>query len=174
MIVREATLHDAVRITPWLRQADLEEIQAASGLDPLEALVSSWAHSNLRLVVCDDAGVPWFFSGCSNAPWGNGEGSPWAVATTAIRFHKRWLIEHTPALWSFSDQYFPVQRNFVDERNTAHIRWLRWSGCKIVRRHPTFGHEQRPFLEFVREAPCASTPCPCPWAPLAYRPSVDF
>jgi hypothetical protein len=32
----------------------------------------------------------------------------------------------------------------------VHIRWLKWMGCTFIKRHSTYGVEQRPFLEFVR------------------------
>lgn len=47
------------------------------------------------------------------------------------------------------EQLYPVLFNLIDERNTVHMRWLRWMGFTFIRR-TTYGHEQRPFLEFIK------------------------
>lgn len=44
----------------------------------------------------------------------------------------------------------PLLFNFVDARNTVHIRWLRWMGFTFLRLHPEYGVERRPFWEFAR------------------------
>ena len=45
---------------------------------------------------------------------------------------------------------FPVLFNYIDARNTVHLRWLTFMGFTIIKKHETFGYEGRPFYEFVK------------------------
>ena len=48
------------------------------------------------------------------------------------------------------NQDYLVLTNYVDVRNTAAKRWLRWLGFRFVRIVEDFGYEKRPFYEVVR------------------------
>ena len=45
---------------------------------------------------------------------------------------------------------FPVLFNYIDARNTVHLRWLKFMGFTIIKKHEIFGYEGRPFYEFVK------------------------
>jgi hypothetical protein len=45
---------------------------------------------------------------------------------------------------------YDVVYNNIDKRNTLHIKWLKWLEFSFIKEMPQYGHEKRPFLEFVR------------------------
>jgi len=142
-------LEDLAPLAERLRPEDVEEIKAARGVDPLVAI-------QFGLQVSD----PCFILGTPEDPYCGilgvtktfipGAGGIWMLATPDLVKHQiKFLRGCKGALEELHDRY-PVLWNCVDERNEVHIKWLRWLGFKFIMRHPYYGVEKRPFLEFVR------------------------
>ena len=45
---------------------------------------------------------------------------------------------------------YPILFNFVDARNTTHVKWIKYMGFSIIQEHATFGVEGRLFYEFAK------------------------
>ena len=43
--------------------------------------------------------------------------------------------------------------NYIDARNEQSLRWLRWTGFKLLEAHPEHGREKRLFFTFARFDP---------------------
>lgn len=43
--------------------------------------------------------------------------------------------------------------NYIDARNEQSMRWLRWTGFRLLEAHPEFGREGRLFFTFARYEP---------------------
>lgn len=144
--VRPASIKDTKFIAQHMRESDVMEIRAASGLTPLEALQHSIILSDTTLVGSADR--PFCIFGVAPSP-NPLAGIVWLLGTDEIIQHRRaFLAQCRDWLDRFHDTY-PVLFNFVDERNTVHVHWLKWLGAVFIHRHPEFGKERRPFLEFV-------------------------
>ncbi len=79
-------------------------------------------------------------------------GAVWLLGSDALTqppLRRQFLVEGTVYLDTLH-RFRPLLWNVVDERNTLHVRWLKWMGFTFINRHPYYGAEQRPFLEFVR------------------------
>jgi len=77
-------------------------------------------------------------------------GSVWLLTSPHIT--KIWLpFLRGSREWAakLNDKY-PVLTNAVDEEYKLAINWLRFSGFTFIKRHQTWGGNNRPFLEFVR------------------------
>lgn len=135
-----------------LRAADRAELRAASGLGVTEALKRSLAATPDPMVGANEYGLPVCVGGV--VPFGDGmRGAVWAVATVDVEGHRvSFLRRSIPWVKRWQEQY-PILTNAVDERNTVHIEWLKWLGFTFINRHPHYGAERRPFLEFVRVDP---------------------
>lgn len=60
------------------------------------------------------------------------------------------FLRHSPMeLQKFHCNY-PLLYNYVDARNETHIKWIKWMGFSIIKKHATFGAEGRTFYEFVK------------------------
>ncbi len=147
MTVRESVLHDCYEIAENIREADRREILAMSGAEPLEAMVSSFMCSDEpRTILAGDTPVAMFGAGFVEP----GVGMGWLMGTDGIHdIPMQFLRETKYELEQLHDTY-EMLFNYVDERNTVHVKWLRWLGFKFINRHEQFGVENRPFFEFVR------------------------
>jgi len=141
---------DADYIASRLRTADRQEIAANSGLPPRDAIQRCTDASVILCTVVGCSGRPCAVFGV--VPCGPITGCIWLLGTDELvspPVRRQFIAEGRVWLDRLHD-FRPLLFNFVDERNTLHIRWLKWVGCTFINRHPTYGHEARPFLEFVR------------------------
>ena len=111
------------KITPHLRQADVDEINAMTDLPPGVAVAFSIAHSERGFAAEVDGELIAIF-GISN-------GLIWLVATDEIN-------KYPITFYRLSKKIFPALRkgydyleNYVDARNTLSLRWLKWLGFTI-------------------------------------------
>jgi len=144
--IRLATPDDALYVGQRLRQRDVDEVRAASGLTPEAALSASLAVSTSAWVVLDGTPVAVF----GVAPIADGIGAPWLLATDAFRAQSRYLMRHSEEYLQRMLGEYPVLMNYVDVRNADSLRYLRRVGFVFTAYEPEFGVERRPFLQFMR------------------------
>lgn len=142
-IIKAAPCHVA-SIAARMRQADRDEVFAASGHTPLAALSFSYAKSSC----CWTA----FFNGRPEVMWGvgdinilNGVGAPWLLGTDAVEENFRAFLRISSGWPNQLLQRYSVLRNFVDARNTVSIRWLEWLGFRLLEPVDISGHQFRLF-----------------------------
>lgn len=150
-----ATRDDAVALAPRLRAADVEEIRAASGLAPAEAVCRSYDFSTHVWAVREFAGRP---IGPAVAPlvalWGvgplslvEGRGCPWLLASDAFEAFGLDIARLSRPLLARMRGHYPRLENRVDARHVRAVRWLSWLGFTIDPVTP-WGVEGRPFHRF--------------------------
>lgn len=113
-----------------MRKADRDEVKAASGKSPFEALAYSLRKSSAAWTAMVD-GRPEVMFGVGDINILTGVGAPWLLGTDAVEKHYVAFLRHSV---SWRDQLlrrYPVLRNFVDDRNRVAIRWLRWLGFTL-------------------------------------------
>lgn len=149
--VRPATQLDAVYLAPRLRRADVQEIQAVSGLAPLRALSIGIQKSLTCRVGCAN-NVPFVIFGVADSliP---GEAAIWMVGTEDIRKYGKTVCRIARQQIQEFHKLFPILRNYADERNKVHLEWLRFLGARFLKKTP-YGVEGRTFREF--EFKCAT------------------
>ena len=146
--VREARLDDIKDLAPLLRHSDIEEIKASAGLSAAEALFLGVCLGKPALTFIEPKGglAGMFGVTPTNDPY---VGAVWMLSSDAIeKYPIHFLRRCKPWVDKFNETY-PVLTNYVDQRNTLHIRWLRWLGFSFVRLIP-YGVNQLPFYEIVR------------------------
>lgn len=148
---RKADILDVMLISPELREEDRAELTAASGMTPYFALERSFEGTPDCRVGLDEHGRYLCIGGV--VPWTGGRGVIWLLATPAILDQRVTFLRHSKAWVERLQRQYPILCNCVDERNTVHIEWLKWLGFTFINRHPEYGAERIPFLEFVRIAP---------------------
>lgn len=142
-----ATWQDALELE--VRPEDVQEFYASSGQTPEQVLHNGFARSPEVMAGRVDGALVCIFGVC---PLGlfSGKWAPWLVASPAMYEHKREFIQYCkPVLDAMLARYNPLQ-NWVDARNTAAIRWLRWLGFTIHDPEP-FGYQGLPFHKFTME-----------------------
>ena len=130
-ITRAATVADAEHLAPRLRQADIDEVEAATGSDPLEALLTSLRHSEEAFVWEVDGEVVCMF-GVAGASLMSDRGSPWMLTSDVLVHHARVFLRGAREAIAYWKKDYSYLCNFVDARNTQAIRWLQWLGFDIL------------------------------------------
>lgn len=143
--VRLATEADALSLAPRLRDADHEEINA-SGRPAEEMLVSGVRSPDPTYVAVDDDDVPQIIFGTGPSP-DPILGFVWMMATPAIGQCWVRLLRETPQWIDRLSEDYDVLANVVHEKNSVHIRWLKWAGFVFLRKVQFNGHG---FYEFAR------------------------
>jgi hypothetical protein len=145
--VRPSVLNDCYVIAENIREDDRRELLAMSGEEPLEAMVSGFIHSDKpRTVLVGDTPVAMFGSG----EFEPGVGTVWLLGTKGIEDISMYFLRESKYWLEHLHENYDLLFNYVDERNTVHIKWLKWLGFTFISRHEKFGVENRPFFEFVR------------------------
>lgn len=113
-----------------MRQADRDEVMAASGRSPKEALLYSLAHSDMAWTgLTDDEPAVMFGAGTINMLYRIG--APWLLGTDQVKTHYR-IFLRSSVLWKshLLSQYNELH-NMVDDRNEVSKRWLVWLGFEL-------------------------------------------
>ena len=140
-------ISEILYIAEHLREADRQEIKAALGQSPREALVEGCVTAKACFMFRDPEGVPTGLFGIVEDPTGVGAVA-WMVSTdgierysmTFLRRCRKWvatLLETYGTLW-----------NYVDARNTVHVKWLRWMGFTLEGPVP-YGYQGLPFYKLI-------------------------
>lgn len=139
----------ADHISKNLRACDLDEIEAMGATTPGEALKVSLALSSHAFAVIGGDGQPCAMFGA--APHAlPGVGIVWMLGTDGILGNSLGIARATRRYFDeLNDAYF-VLWNYIDARNTASLRWLRWGGFKLLK-DVSFGPHQ--FHIFARTNP---------------------
>lgn len=145
---RPATEQDAYLLAPKLRQADLQEIEAAHGTSPLSTLIESYEISSpCFTIVTDDGEVAGMFGVAAGDKEGY-KGVVWMLGSDLLKKHSVSFLRQSHAWVERLHKKYPVLWNFVDARNELHIGWLKWIGVQFVGAGPR-GVQGRIFREFI-------------------------
>lgn len=142
---------DIPLISANMREEDVEEVKAASGLSPREALLWSLLHAKPCMTICLADHTPAAMWGVT--PVDEMMGKIWLLGTDDLVKDypvRRWFLRESRDQIDGLLSFYPVLGNCVDARNKVHIRWLQWMGFTFIAEHPNYGTEGRPFLEFCK------------------------
>lgn len=146
LIIERAILQDAVRIAPILRQADVDELEASSGLPPLTSLLHGIG-TGRSWVIRETGKDPVALFGVT--PFSKTVGIPWMCGTDELSRNKRFFIQHAPAHIAEMLRCYPGGLiNYIDARNTAHIRYIKHFKFQIDGFVSEYGAQKLPFYRF--------------------------
>jgi len=148
--VRPALSRDAASLAPRLRKADLQEIKANLGEDPLVLLEKGIAESSFCNAVVNEDDRPLALFGVVPDMGDADVGLIWLLASDELAAHPFFLLRNSRKWVDILQRQYRVLWNHIDARNELHIRWLKWSGFTLLRRVEEFGVERRPFYEFEK------------------------
>lgn len=148
--IRLAEEADVLWMAPRLREADRQELQAATGESPLVALTKGFEASTPPHVGTLDDEPFVMYGVVPHLPHG---GVIWMLGTPTIEQASTGFLRRTRKEVERLGGDYPRLFNLADARNTVHLRWIKWAGFRFVRKHQNIGKEQRPFVEFERINP---------------------
>ncbi len=126
-----------------VRQADIDEVYSASGLDIKEALRVSLGmtgfhyagYINDELICIFGVGGLYSF------------GFPYMIGSDKIIKHRKTFLVYSRGFIDKMKKRYSYMTNFVDARNTVAIEWLKWLGFTIHEAKP-YGYLGLPFHQF--------------------------
>ena len=138
--IHPITIEAAKEVASNLRPEDRREVEEGHGLDPMEELV--WASQNLSCVYFT---VP---NGKTAGMAGvEPDGTIWMLTTPAINEYPiTFAREAKRYVDSRPEEYL---YNIVDERNTVHLKLLKFLGFKFLRKI-SYGPNNITFIEFSK------------------------
>jgi hypothetical protein len=145
--IATATRADLESLLPALRQADIDEIRAASGLTPEAALKRSFALSTHVWVAREDRAAVIALWGVGPLSLSAGKGCPWLLASAHFDHCTRQIVKLSRPMLARMRAAYPYLENHVDARNRRAVRWLDWLGFSIEPPAP-WGVERRLFHRF--------------------------
>jgi len=148
-LARPTRPDDLIAVAEAMREEDVAEVRAARGISPLEALQGGYACTPNCYSFVPEGDIPVAIGGVAPHPLLPRVGICWLLGTPAIKKHSRVFLRDSRKVIEGASEGYDLIMNLVDERNTLHIRWLKWCGFSFLARH-IVGPEDRPFLEFVR------------------------
>lgn len=130
VLIRAATIEDAVYVGKHLRRADADEIMAL-GEDP-EKMVRYCVRASDEAMTAVVAGVPVMVFGCSRSmlsEWGE----VWALGTDECTKHPREMLIFGRSLVRAFLEKYPKMMNYCDARYARALKWLKKIGFTV---HP--------------------------------------
>lgn len=137
-----------------LRESDILEIAATSGMVPTEALLRSTVVSDWWAAISDpeDGIVAVFGVAPSRIPGSSlPAGCPWLLATDAFYKHKHAMCRIARKSIADMHQQYPILFQFVDARHKAALEWVLWLGFDVVNTL-TKGRNGETLVQVVRRA----------------------
>jgi hypothetical protein len=108
-----------------LRQADIDELRAATGIEnPLVALkvIMSYPFGWIEVAFVEETNEILTMFGLKIEM---DCGMPWMIASPSILKHKMLLMRHSKKVIKRMLKQVPLLCNYVDTRNTVHLQWLK-------------------------------------------------
>ena len=147
MTTRPSVLADVSYIAYHLRPADVAELKASSGNDPLASISHGFEKSDNCTTIINEEGTPIGIGGVIPA---DGYGVVWMVATPGIEECGTSLLRQSRPFMDKLQENYPILFNFIDDRNDLHKKWVKWVGFEFVKTIENYGNEQRKFHAIVR------------------------
>ena len=148
---RTATIDDVAYIAARMRKEDRQECFANAGSSPIQSLFEGYLTSMPCMTTNSRHGYPIAMRGVSKTS--DTSASIWLLGCKNMlkdtRDKYEFLRQSRIELKKLQKLY-PVLYNYIDARNTVHLRWLLYMGFTIIKKHEVFGYEGLPFYEFVK------------------------
>ena len=145
--MRISTLDDVEYLAPRLRFEDKQEILAASGLTPYDALKKSFENSQICLTIVNPKDEPVGIFGVVDL--GGVIGGIWMLGTNNLAGIQIAFLKECKKVIQLLNKKYKILWNYVDCRNQLHIKWLKWCGFKFINKQ-NYGVLNKPFYEFIR------------------------
>ncbi len=144
--IEVAKLRHADVIAQGMRAADIEEVMASHGHEPLQAAQGSILSSRFAYVGCAD-GVPFYLFGMRDGTAFSNVGSVWGLGTDELPRHAKSFWPASRNFIAFCRGHVDRLENYVDVRNLMSIAWLRRLGFQFDEPAP-YGVDERDFMRF--------------------------
>lgn len=129
-MIRPTIASDILDLAPRLREADVEEVHALAGVDPLAALaVGLFQSSSCMTGVGRDGSIVGVFG---VVPLPDGDASVWFLSSPEIVQNTREIIVEGRKWLDEQNALYPVLKNVCSKSNVVHLRLIRCLGFTFL------------------------------------------
>lgn len=150
VLIRPTEPGDVAVLYANLREPDLTECMAYGAADIETEIAASVRRSALCWTGLINGEIACIM-GVGTVDMLAGVGSPWMLGTPVLDANARVLVRETPAYIARMLIAFPILQNFVHQKNSTSVRWLRRLGFTLHAPAP-FGPLGEPFHRFEMRA----------------------
>ena len=145
IVVRHSTKKDVEYLKDHLRKSDIEEIWASNHVTPAEALEKGLDKSVFCCTVLN--GNPIAMFGIVPETVLGHKATVWFLASDDLKSIKRRFLRHSRRFIDMMLEFYPFIQNYVDDRNTDSIEWLKFCGARI-KSPEAYGIDKKLFRYF--------------------------
>ena len=120
---------------------------ASTGLLPYEALLKGYLENVIVFTIVNRKNIPVGIFGVNDC--GSGVGAIWLLASEDLTTAQISFLRQCRDVVKVLNTKYKILWNFVDCRNSLHIKWLKWCGFKFINKQ-NYGVLNKPFYEFIR------------------------
>lgn len=144
---------DILAFAPNMREADKEEIEAVTGLDPLAALSIGLFQSDTCVVgINPEQEIVGVFGVVSIVP--NKIGNVWFLSSPAVERSARHVLIEGREWLDEQNARYPVLTNVVSESNDVHQRLIKHLGFEFMEPIDNYGAANIRVIPFERKLKC--------------------
>lgn len=148
-MIRPATVQDVMDFAPTMREADVEEVKATVGLDPLDALAIAYFQSDQPCVAYNRYDeVVGIIGVVPLVP--NKVGSVWFLSSDAVTRGVKTMVIEAREWLDEQNALYPVLCNVVAESNVVHRRLLKHLGFDFKEPVDNYGAGKIRVIPFER------------------------
>ena len=148
---RPSTIKDCLELAPNMRLQDVDEVKASHGWEPLKALEESFRLSQeCNSIIHKDGSVVGMFGVSDQGVYA----MPWLLGADKMLETRHEFVPPAKAWVNEMSVQHPLLFNFVHEKNTIAIKWLKSLGFEFIRNFKEYGLGKEPFIQFVRINKC--------------------
>ena len=144
-VVRRSLKSDSEYLSKHLRQCDIDEVWASHNVTPKEALDSGFEKSVFCLTV--ENGNPIAMFGINPKSILGQEAVVWFLASDDLERIQYKFLKYSRKFIKMMLDFYPYLDNYVDDRNTKSIKWLKMCGATVEEPAP-YGIEKKLFRYF--------------------------
>jgi len=127
---RQSRLQDICELAPNLRYEDKREVEAL-GSNSEKSLVLGYVYSTIcRSIINSNGLVVGMYGVCPTEE--PKVGRVWMLGSKGLLKISREFLRQSRTEVEKMNTKYNLLCNYIDSRNKAHIRWIRWCGFKII------------------------------------------
>lgn len=142
---RESIEEDCQLLIDDLRPDDFNEVTTMTREHPLKPVVRGFRNSKMCRSVIKDGNFIAMYGVCPTES--HMVGSPFLLGTNRFLEIALPFARQCKSRVKEMQDLYPILWNFIDSRNTVHLRWLKWCGFKIINKKKIEGID---FYEFIK------------------------
>jgi hypothetical protein len=128
---KHTDIHDIAYIGENMRQADRDEVMAASGHNPMQSLLLGVRRSDQTITAVSPDGVPLVIFGVVGKSLVTDVGVPWLLGCDEALKYRRHFMTDVPKVLEIMLEKYRMLENYVHVKNRVSVNWLKRMGFKM-------------------------------------------